>query len=581
MFKLIFLLTLLLFFSFAFSFVSFFSNEWYFISVKSPDCFDNNLSYDCLFDNYENALKFGLWYMCPFSNESFSLAWVLNDNTNYCFDLIPRDPEKDRISLPNVLAKNLYENYLLDLEPKDIGQVQLLTLIGLCCLFISTLTVLFILVYISLTIDSKNFRERDNIFNDFSRSSRATLPWDVSVVSKETQKDLDFNFNNNEEFINFPPSSIIRTNAKYKIIKTHLVIIFLFIFIEFVSRLFSFILYSIQADNYLNYTIRKSYSTITDLNYLDPIYDEKVKHILSRYKLNKAWAFWLTATSLILSFICLLAIIIYFIINMIISKFYLKKYKSQYNLNNTKFTSSRLGTFGGALNSSFWSEDLNIYTKKGRTAKKVDNIYYVNKENEFRSKNSFDLTSINIVDARSEDLNLNLDDYMTDSFYLKPLQDLKNNLFDNPNMDVKIFSISNKDIDEDLNTKKLTFKNLNLFKTFSTTATTSKIEKEIAETNSDSSFQENTENKYEDDSSKIENYATCSKYSVEIEDDDFKEVSYQNIAMMDMCLEEMKSKNKKSDDETNSLNSVGNNDDDEYTDSNFGKVIIREKITKI
>jgi hypothetical protein len=519
--------------------------------------------------------------MCPFSNESFSLAWVLNDNSNYCFDLIPRDPEKDRISLPNVLAKSLYENFLLDLEPKDIGKVQLLTLIGLCCLFISTLTVLFILVYISLTIDSKNFRERDSIFNDFSRRSRATLPWDVSVVNKETKKDLDFNFNNNEEFINFPPSSIIRTNAKYKIIKTHLVIIFLFIFIEFVSRLFSFILHSIQADNYLNYTIRKSYSTITDLNYFDTIYDEKVQHILSRYKLNKAWAFWLTLTSLILSFICLLAIIIYFIINMIISRFYLKKYKSQYNLNNTKFTSSRLGTFGGALNSSFWSEDFNIYAKKGRTAKKVDNIYYVNKENEFRSKNSFDLTSINIVDARSEDLNLNLNDYMTDSFYIKPLQDLKNNLFDNPNMDVKIFSISNKDIDEDLNTKKLTFKNLNLFKTFSTTATTSKIEKETTETNSDSSFQENTESKYEDDSSKVENYATCSKYSVEIEDDDFKEVSYQNIAMMDLCLEQMKSKKKKTDDETNSLNSVANEDDDECTDSNFGKVIIREKITKI
>jgi hypothetical protein len=170
---------------------------------------------------------------------------------------------------------------------------------------------------------------------------------------------------------------------------------------------------------------------------------------------------------------------------------------------------------------------------------------------------------------------------MTDSFYIKPLQDLKNNLFDNPNMDVKIFSISNKDIDEDLNTKKLTFKNLNLFKTFSTTATTSKIEKETTETNSDSSFQENTESKYEDDSSKVENYAICSKYSVEIEDDDFKEVSYQNIAMMDLCLEQMKSKKKKTDDETNSLNSVANEDDDECTDSNFGKVIIREKITKI
>ena len=51
--------------------------------------------------------------------------------------------------------------------------------------------------------------------------------------------------------------------------------------------------------------------------------------------------------------------------------------------------------------------------------------------------------------------------------------------------------------------------------------------------------------------------------------------------MMDLCLEEMKSKNKKSDEETNSLNSTGDNDDDEYTDSNFGKVIIREKITKI
>lgn len=160
MFKTIFLLSVLLLISLCLCVVALLSNEWFIIGVKDKSCYNSQVSsINCLISKYEPALRFGLWYNCFY--EIQNSAWLIGkDLDKFCFHLIPKPTEMEKIKAPKILSFKLISNYLIDMESKFMGQIQLTTLIGLMCLFVSTMISISILIFLTIKIDSKTILKK-------------------------------------------------------------------------------------------------------------------------------------------------------------------------------------------------------------------------------------------------------------------------------------------------------------------------------------------------------------------------------------------------------------------------------------
>jgi hypothetical protein len=287
MLNLIVLTSILLFISFSFCLVCLLSNEWYFIG-RRVDC----SKWNCVFSTYSNdyfeeKLRFGLWYACPFVKNGPGLTWVSAYSLkSACLEFRPHIADHDRSKVPNIFAKHLNNQNLIDIEPYQLAQVKVLAIIGSVALFLATIWTFSILVY---------------------------------LCQNPTRRFL---------------SSGVHTLALFILVVT-----------DFSTRLVALILFAINADNYLDYIFRTSYTLQTSVNYFTSEYDEAIREYLSNYRLTFQWSFWLFVFSVFLSFLCLTSIVWYFLVirlGIFYDIFYKSLNRTNQRCETTKYSSKTL-----------------------------------------------------------------------------------------------------------------------------------------------------------------------------------------------------------------------------------------------
>ena len=265
MFKFVLTLNILLFTSFSFGIVSILSNEWFIIGLRKADC-SSLTSFACLFSKYENALRFGIWYMCPNVEESPNMAWVFDTNLNrYCLNLMSNSRTIIDGDIARVMSSYLGNAFLVDVKPAhSLGQIRLLNLVGTTCLFSNNLILIFVQICIWLNL---------------SRISKKTIS-SATMYQDILRKHLE----------------------KYDFITIYLELVLVVSLVEFSVRLASFCLFVNLSENYLN-------------NYLNVNTTQSENTLwLSKYKMDKASAYWLAFSSLGISLLILVIIGFYVIL---------------------------------------------------------------------------------------------------------------------------------------------------------------------------------------------------------------------------------------------------------------------------
>jgi hypothetical protein len=223
--------TLLLFISLALAIVSVISNEWFFISVKS-DC----KRWDCLnTEYYQNAIRYGLWFACPFGSgsDAAALAWASVDNAKkqcFYFSTVSPAAESTR-QTPNVLAKRLRNGNLLDVEPYQVSQIRILFVIGTACLFITTIWSSVLLIYLCRFASGKSL--------------------EASML--------------------------------------HAVALFMLLFVDLATRIVAFVLFTVNSGNYLDYLFRTSYTVQTNRNHFTAEFNVLFDELLANYRITRQW----------------------------------------------------------------------------------------------------------------------------------------------------------------------------------------------------------------------------------------------------------------------------------------------------
>ena len=227
MLSLIVTISLLQFIALSLSIVSILSNEWFYIGIKAS-C----QKWNCVnTDYYESVIRYGLWYSCPFfrgNSDDGGLAWVFDATYNKCFEFASFT--SDRLKTPNVYAKYLKNQNLLDIEPSQIGSVRVLLLIGTFCLLITTIWSLILLIFIC--------RSPKSVKNS----------WNMQATSLS-----------------------------------------IFIFIDFTTRLIGFIIFAINSSNYLDHLFRTSYTLMNNKNYFRSEYDDFIRNLVNNYRISSHW----------------------------------------------------------------------------------------------------------------------------------------------------------------------------------------------------------------------------------------------------------------------------------------------------
>jgi hypothetical protein len=235
MLNLVVITTLLLFFSFGLSIVSIVSNEWFFISIKS-EC----KRWDCIHSEYfENALRYGLWYACPFNGRTDqagggygSFAWAsVDESKKQCFFFSYFNADNGKVQRNNMYSRLLKDSHLVDLEPYQIAQIRVLFLVGTVCLFVATVWSSVLLVYFCRVPD-----------------------------------------------LQMKAASML-----------HAIALFMFLFVDLTTRIVAFVLFSVNSGNYLDYLFRTSYTLDTNKNHFTAEYNEFFDELLGNYRVTSQW----------------------------------------------------------------------------------------------------------------------------------------------------------------------------------------------------------------------------------------------------------------------------------------------------
>lgn len=245
------ILTVILIFSLFFALFALINNSWNRIRLK------NSSSY----------LEYGLWLLCSNDQQIFS-SFIFNPRN--CLPFNQKYEEK------RIFSNFMDDNFILDLEPELMGFVQRFYLIGTCFLFLSTLTTISILIFLTIKFDDPKFY--------------------LDSIDKLTISTKRKHFS--------------QTTLIYSHIKIFSRILLVYLFVEFILRLVAFLVFTFVSDHYLKLLIQKSYGPS---NY-SSIMQEKMEILTNQ----KSWSYWLCLASLVLSFICQVLVLMNEIINYMI-----------------------------------------------------------------------------------------------------------------------------------------------------------------------------------------------------------------------------------------------------------------------
>ncbi|RNA16471.1 hypothetical protein BpHYR1_032595 [Brachionus plicatilis] len=249
MFKLFSILTVTLVLSLFLGLFSLITNSWNRIKLNNSSAY----------------LEYGLWLLCP--NDHYIFSSFIFDQKN-CIQFNQKYVDK------NVLSAFMQDKSIVDLEPGFMDFVQIFYLIGTCFLFLSTLITISILVYLAIKFDDPDFYlDRCDKFGMFTNQA----PQDKLF----TQSILEFS-----------------------LVKIHLRILLVYLFIEFILRLVAVLVFTISSEQYLDLVAQKSY-----------LADLVMERNLQKFTNQKSCSYWLCLVSIFLSFLCQILVLVYQIVN--------------------------------------------------------------------------------------------------------------------------------------------------------------------------------------------------------------------------------------------------------------------------
>ncbi len=194
--------------SFCINFITILSNDWFFLGMRNNNCLTTLID-SCLLPGYKKVFTFGYWYLCPLDTKS-STNWVFDQNAKQCLPMKTHNPSLSRLRFSNMIAKVFKNSQLLDIELKYADVIQALSMVGTVLLFSICSILIGMLMYV-VVIGKENFRYR----------------------------------------------------AEFRVFKPLFEAVFFLHLLEISTRGTFFILISVNANEYLDYIIRTSYTTLT------------------------------------------------------------------------------------------------------------------------------------------------------------------------------------------------------------------------------------------------------------------------------------------------------------------------------